>query len=160
VLSAKRRPVYVRFVVPLILIAAIVIGGAVGVVLALGGESGLGDLRRQKAIWRSKDVHNYSFTFTSGDMCGTTRVRVEVQRDRVASSGIIPNACGGGVSNEPLPTVSGVFDRVQDAYKRADKVTVEYDPKYGFPASVRVDEDRSAVDDEHGFGIGEFRPSA
>jgi hypothetical protein len=30
----------------------------------------------------------------------------------------------------------------------------------GFPASVRVDEDRSTIDDEHGFGIEEFRPSA
>ena len=73
------------------------------------------------------------------------------------SVAVIEESCAP-VQLEDAPTIDDLFERLLDAFRRSDEVRVDYDPDYGFPVSVGVDRDKSAMDDEYGFGAKDFEP--
>ena len=56
-------------------------------------------------------------------------------------------------------TIDRVFSELQsDRIQKADKLTVSYDPTYGFPVEVSIDFIELAVDDELYLSVSAFEP--
>ena len=53
-------------------------------------------------------------------------------------------------------TIDGVFHDLEWDFRHADHVEADYDATWGFPSHVSIDEEKSAIDDEHGYGVEAF----
>ena len=89
-------------------------------------------------------------------MAGECRMLVRVRHSAVASAAPV-QTCPWRQDTTHAPTILDVFAQTRDAYRHNAKVVATFDKRYGFPSSVRVDPSTSVIDDEHGFGITEFR---
>jgi Family of unknown function (DUF6174) len=58
---------------------------------------------------------------------------------------------------EEAGTVEGLFAIAQANLAEADEVEITYDPQYGYPAAIKVDRIKMAVDDEISYYIGSFK---
>jgi len=101
----------------------------------------------QEATWRRAAVPTYSFTYTDAGQMGPRSHDLHVV---------------DGLASAPAPegvpaTIDDVFRLLEKEKARADKVTATYDDLLGYPTSVNIDEQASAVDDEWGFTITNFR---
>jgi hypothetical protein len=56
-------------------------------------------------------------------------------------------------------TVPGLFALIESTRQDADRVTVSYDPEYGFPDHINVDYYLGAVDDELFLAVRDFTPA-
>jgi len=54
-------------------------------------------------------------------------------------------------------TIEGLLDLIEQARGSADKLVVEYDPHYGFPASLEVDYSPFIADDEFSYRLTDFQ---
>jgi hypothetical protein len=109
--------------------------------------------------WEGKEPSAYAFTLRYGSMIGSRSARVRVADGRVVSVSRVRGEQPFRDFDKAV-TVDGVFDLVRADLRRADHVRVTYDPTWGFPASVAVDEMSNAIDDEHGYAISDFTPGA
>ena len=58
------------------------------------------------------------------------------------------------------PRVGDMFDDIQSRLdQRVARITVDYDPTYGYPRSIMVDVAAMAADDEYSHTAGNLRPS-
>jgi hypothetical protein len=54
-------------------------------------------------------------------------------------------------------TIDGLFTKLEaDLNGEADEVTVTYDPAYGFPSEITIDQIKEAVDDELYLAVTNF----
>jgi hypothetical protein len=112
-------------------------------------------LEKNRQIWQSANIYHYRFHLFVGCLCAFTEdmpLIVEVQAGEVVS---MEYQTGNEIdaSNlqtfEEYATIDRVFAEIEaDLDGGADKVTVEYDPFYGFPTKVDIDFVEEAIDDE------------
>lgn len=120
-----------------------------------GGDQGLAAHRR---TWHERGLTSYTFVFTAFGMAGTQSVRVTVRDGKAVAAE--PGPGTQQYTFEPArPTVDEVFTLLAKDLDKADEVTISWDAAYGVPTHVRVDQDRHAIDDEHGYGVSDVRPA-
>ncbi|MBI2333200.1 MAG: hypothetical protein HYU84_13770, partial [Chloroflexi bacterium] len=52
--------------------------------------------------------------------------------------------------------IENLFAVAEESLANADKVEITYDPTYGFPASIAVDQIEMAMDDEISYSVENF----
>jgi hypothetical protein len=120
-------------------------------------------LSRNRALWESQDISHYRLQLGIGCFCAfmdLMPLSVEVRDGQVVS---LLDASGRPVPGDRLEMleryagIDKVFELVDQAISgKADKVTVTYDPTYGFPTQVSIDYIKLAVDDELGLQVSNF----
>ena len=114
------------------------------------------------ALWKSQSINHYRFDLRIGCMCpwsGMMPVAVEVQNGAILS---MTASNGGDITPyldtfRPRATVENLFATVDTAIsKRVYQLTVHYDAKYGFPASIVVNPSKAIMDDETGYYVTNF----
>ncbi len=59
---------------------------------------------------------------------------------------------------ENLASVSDIFDRLYNAYQsNAERIDVSYDPDYGYPSSVYIDQSSMIADEEMSYRISDMK---
>ena len=110
--------------------------------------------------WQDSGLDNYSFTlqrecFCFGDV--TRPVNIDVQNGKIASASFADT--GEPVDGFDLNslTVDDLFKQIDTALKSgAAQVNVQYDPTYGFPTSIYIDQDVMIADEEVSLSVSNF----
>lgn len=114
---------------------------------------------RQK--WQDAGIDNYSFTLQRDCFCtedARRPIMIEVENGRVKSATYAD-------TGEPLPadldfnrlTVDDLFQQIDEALDSgASEVNVTYDPAYGYPVSIFIDQDTQMADEEVRLSISNF----
>lgn len=107
---------------------------------------------------------DYAYTLSVGCFCLVTGpLRITVQ------GGVVTRVEELSVRESDDPVVDDILAErsitlvelgalVRRARLTADAVEVEYDPTYGFPASVSIDYERNATDDEIRYTVTDYTP--
>ena len=129
-----------------------------------GGGS---ELSRNQQKWQDADITHYRFTLNIGCFCAFRSqmpATVEVQNGEVVS---IIGADGEAISTiDPIneyvlsyATIDRIFAELDsDSVREADKLTVTYEPTYGFPSEIYIDFIERAIDDELSITVSAFEP--
>lgn len=133
--------------------------GAVGCSVFTDPDDDLAtDLQRAEFRWQQAGVQDYQVVVQNLCFCGYTRpVRLTVRQGTVVSR---VDAETGEVapSYANARDIPELFDLVREAIERdAYKMTVTYDPQYGFPRQINIDYIGNAVDDELSVTVSEFQ---
>jgi hypothetical protein len=125
------------------------------------------EFSRNQAKWQDADISHYRFELNVGCFCAFRSqmpATVEVQDGEIVS---ITGADGKPILvSDPLneyvlrfATIDRLFSELEsDSFREADKITVTYDPTYGFPSDVSIDFIELAVDDELYLSVSAFEP--
>ena len=123
------------------------------------------ELTRNQKKWRAANVRNYRFQLMVGCYCPMTAmmpITVEVRDGTVVSltdsNGVVvaPNDQGSDFFRQ-YATIDSIYAELTSVrFNDADKLTITYDPTYGFPSEVSADFIEMAVDDELYLGVTEF----
>jgi Family of unknown function (DUF6174) len=161
-LDSSRRPVGRAFLAAL---AAILLA-LPAVSCSITGPSSRSDaqreLSRNRQRWTSAGIHNYEFDYQLRCGCppeNTRPAHITVRQDAVASVVHNDDGLATYTSVDGWPTVNGLFAEVQARLDEGvARITVDYDPTYGYPRSIVVDVLAMAVDDEYSHMAGNLRP--
>ena len=115
------------------------------------------ELARNRDRWASTHPASYRYTWSNGCFCpqsATGPFIVTVRGDTVQ---LEPKKPGHLEPMDSLkPGIDDAFTTAAQALDRADEVTIEYDPTYGYPASIVIDWVKDAVDDEESLTISDL----
>jgi hypothetical protein len=116
-------------------------------------------LVQNRSLWESQAIQHYRFNFKIGCFCpwnALMPLTIEVKNGEI----IAMVASNGGDITPYLDTfrahatIESLFDLVDSAIsKRVYRLVVQYDPKYGFPASIVINPSRMIMDDETGYYV-------
>lgn len=107
-------------------------------------------LERARAQWLEHGGDYYQVTVQRICFCPSIDpVRIRVHNGQVIDRTVVP-------TGQPLdprladayPAIPGLFDLVEDAYRRADKVNVTFNELFGYPENVTIDYVAAGIDDE------------
>lgn len=143
-----------------------IILGILTVILVACSVSG-SELSLNQDKWQDANITHYRIELTVGCFCpfrSQMPFTVEVQNDEVVSM--------VDVNGEVFPltdpmsefilryaTIDRLFSELEsDSVREADKLTVTYDPTYGFPTEIGIDFIERAMDDELAVTISAFEP--
>lgn len=114
-------------------------------------------LERHRAAWAARHPVAYRYTFRNGCFCPPAvtgpflvTVRVDTQVIEVGEPG------GAEPARTVDPGIDAVFRSTRDALEHAEQVQVAYDPTFGFPALLAVDDRLDTGDDESRVTISGF----
>ncbi|WP_342631104.1 DUF6174 domain-containing protein [Marinobacter alkaliphilus] len=144
--------------------------GAVILSLLLAGCAGAGKdkdmspvstIDEARALWQSQGVKGYEVTIEQTCFCPPDLLqpmRVTVREGRVIDiEGLEQPLNHPDILDERRLTIEGLLELVEQARGSADKLLVEYDPHYGFPASLEVDYSPFIADDEFSYRLTDFQ---
>ena len=127
--------------------------------LSACGPSQRPALHHTRALWESQAIRHYRFNFRIGCMCpwaAMMPLTVEVQDGAIVS---MVGRNGADITPyldtfRPHATIESLFDLVDSAIsRRVYSLEVQYDPTYGFPASIIINPSRLVMDDETGYYV-------
>lgn len=118
------------------------------------------DLDAARERWEASGLDAYEMTLRRVCFCPapdyTGPFAVAVRGGEVASVTLD----GAAVDDERGETVDDLFDLIEDAYTRkAQSVTVEFDPELGYPTNVAIDYSLQMADEEIGYMVSDLRPA-
>ncbi|BEH15791.1 DUF6174 domain-containing protein [Marinobacter shengliensis] len=120
-----------------------------------------GSIEEAKALWQSRGVMGYEVTIEQTCFCPPDLLqpmRVTVREGKVIDiEGLEQPLNHPDILDERRLTIEGLLDLVEQARGSADKLVVEYDPHYGFPASLEVDYSPFIADDEFSYRLTDFQ---
>ncbi|MCC5667174.1 DUF6174 domain-containing protein [Nostoc sp. CHAB 5784] len=113
-------------------------------------------------LWRQKKISNYRYEFTRSCFCfpkSTEPVIIEV-RNGVTTS--ITYKYGKNPVDtalfEKYNTIPKLFNIIRNAFiKKADNLTVQYNPTLGYPTQINIDYDKQRTDDTIFFTISNLQ---
>lgn len=120
------------------------------------------ELESNQQKWQSANIGHYRFELNVGCFCAfrdKMPLSVEVKNRQVVA---MTYADGTPVSEsdrpifQPYESLDAMFSYVSQQMTNADEVTVTYDADYGFPAEVKIDAIKAAVDDELYLSVSGF----
>ena len=134
-------------------------------ILSACSFSSTNEIKANQDKWIKSGITHYRFELSIGCFCAfrdKMPLLIEVKDGEVVSM-----TYGDG---SPVPaddanleffngfsTVDRLFQYLQsDAAKKADEVKVDYEPTYGYPIMVSIDQIKAAMDDEYGITISNF----
>jgi len=141
-------------------VMALILSGCAVMGSALGSQS---EIEQNKEKWRDANVSHYRYELFISCFCVFNEdmpLMIEVQDGKVVSMEF-----QSGKEIDPglrelfdkYATIDRLFAELEaDLNGAADKVDVEYDPKYGFPTTASIDFVEEAVDDELYLSISNF----
>ena len=115
--------------------------------------------------WNDANISHYRYSLFIGCLCAfrdQMPLTIEVKDGEVVS---MTRSDGTAVSStdpsydifETYATVDRIFLKLEaDQTGDADDVIVTFDPTYGFPANVAVDNIKEAMDDEISYQVSDF----
>lgn len=115
-------------------------------------NSQLKQLTANRQLWRKQNIRNYRYKFSRSCFCapkarGPISVTVRKGRRTYLSDGT-----GKPVERElfqQYDTVPKLFNLIEDAIaKKASNLTVQYDPKLGYPTQINIDYNSQIADEE------------
>jgi hypothetical protein len=119
------------------------------------------ELSQNRQRWASSGIHEYEFDYQMSCFCppeATKPVHITVRQDAVASVVRNEDGLAAGTSYAAWPTVLGLFADIETRLDQGvSRITVDYDPTYGYPRSIVVDVAAMAVDDEYSRTAGNLR---
>jgi len=136
-------------------------------ILAACTAGGGTELSRNQSKWQDANISHYRFELTVGCFCpfrSQMPMTVEVQNGEIVS---MVDVNGQAVSaDDPMSefivkyaTIDRLFSELEsDSVQQADKLTVSYDPAYGFPSEISIDFIELAMDDELYLSVSAFEP--
>jgi hypothetical protein len=138
----------------LVLAACSVIGNA------MGSQS---EIEQNKEKWQDANISHYRYRLHISCFCAFVEnmpLIIEVQDGEVVS---MEYQSGNEIEDvnrelfDKYATIDRIFAELEaDLNGAADKVTVEYDPTYGFPTRADIDFIENAIDDELYLTISDF----
>ena len=136
----------------------------IAMVLTLSACGGGSTFQQNQDKWESQNIDHYRFTVVVGCFCpfAGAEVTYEVLNGQVVNETVMPapdrldDPTRISDFYQPYNTIGKVFDYVEKSVKEADDTTIQYDPTYGFPSSVTVDQIKQAVDDEMYLTLSNF----
>ena len=144
--------------------------GAVVLSLLLTGCAGAGKdtdvspastIEEARALWQSQGVKGYEVTIEQTCFCPPDLLqpmRVTVREGKVIDiEGLEQPLNHPDILDERRLTIEGLLDLIEQARGSADKLVVEYDAQYGFPASLEVDYSPFIADDEFSYRLTDFQ---
>lgn len=133
-----------------------------------GGPSGsdaprndvLQKLADQQAVWAAKKLDDYSFTITRACFCPFTEPVVVTVVDGAVTSASRDGKPVPAPELQGLPTTIPALFAAVRSNANAARVTVDWDPTFGYPFNIAIDAIENAVDDEFGYQVTDFRPAS
>ena len=136
--------VFISTVLPLVLLAGCALFGE--------DDDDLSEVEQNRRQWERLGIDAYAYDLTIVCFCAhVAPVRVQVRADTVFSA---TNPETGETVEEPYRTrtIDELFDVVEDAVaQQADRLEVEYDEAFGYPARIYVDYRFNLADEEMTF---------
>ncbi len=138
---------------------------ALAIILTACSGRGSSEYDKNLAKWNDAHITHYRYSLFIGCFCpfvDDMPVTIEVNNGEIVSmtSGKGTVIDSTGPLQEVLKqysTIDRVFLKLEaDLTGDADEVAVTYDPVYGFPVNVAVDNIRAAVDDEISYQVSNF----
>jgi hypothetical protein len=136
----------------LLVLMTLVLAACTAIGNAMGSQS---EIEQNKEKWQDASISHYRYHLHISCFCAFVEnmpLIIEVQDGRVVSmdfqSGneIDPNLLE---LFDKYTTIDHIFAELEaDLNGAADKVTIEYDPTYGFPTKADIDFVEEAIDDE------------
>jgi hypothetical protein len=133
---------------------------ACSVVNAAGNQS---EIEQNKEKWQDSGISHYRFQLFLSCFCVFNEdmpLIIEVQDGEVVSMGYQSRNEIDATNRElfdKYATIDRIFAELEAGLNgAADKVTVEYDPMYGFPTKADIDVVEEAIDDELYLTISNF----
>ena len=127
---------------------------------SLGGQT---EIERNKEKWQAANISHYRYNLFVGCFCVFSQdmpLIVEVKDGELVS---MKYQSGNEIDTssrelfEKYASIERVFSELETNINgKADKVTVTYDPMYGFPAKIDVDFIKNAMDDELSLTVSNF----
>ena len=123
----------------------------------------LASLTHNRDLWKSHRIRHYRYTLRNGCFCPfTDPVVIEVRNDQTVS--IVDKATGktheGNIDFreyfEHVDTMDKVFQFIEYALKEADRVSVDYDDRFGYPVEVSILWNWGWTDSSSGYHISDF----
>lgn len=136
----------------LLVLMTLVLAACTAIGNAMGSQS---EIEQNKEKWQDANISHYRYHLHISCFCAFVEnmpLIIEVQDGQVVSmefqSGneIDPNLLE---LFDKYATIDHIFAELEaDLNGAADKVTIEYDPTYGFPTKADIDFVEEAIDDE------------
>lgn len=113
----------------------------------------ISQLQTHRQLWHSQKIANYQYSYKQVCFCplpSNIPVRVLVKNNKVI--GVTPLETGQTleeVNLDSYKTINQLFEIIENAVtKNADKITVTYNSKLGYPTEIFIDYIVLAADDE------------
>lgn len=144
----------------LFIIMAVLLTACSALTGAAGNQS---EIEKNKEKWQDAGIPHYRYNLDISCFCafrGDMPLVVEVKDGNVVSMEYQSGKAIEDVNRElfdKYATIDRLFAELEaDLNGAADKVTVEYDPTYGFPTKADIDFIEQAVDDELYLTVSNF----
>jgi hypothetical protein len=118
-----------------------------------GTNEGQKELSQKQQLWTTQKALNYRYTLENSCFCipeATQPVSIEVRDGERISIKAVKD--GSSVNEEyfaAYDTIPKLFDLLQAAYnKKANRISVSFDPKLGFPTRIFIDFAQNIADEE------------
>lgn len=137
------------------------------IVLTACASGEMTELSRNQQKWQDANITHYRFQLGVSCFCpvgGVMPMTVEVNNGEIVSlldvnGDVFPAADPLNELILKYATIDRIFSELaQDSVQGADKLTVTYDPTYGFPSDVSIDYIELAADDELYLSVSAFEP--
>jgi len=146
----------------------LVVGLGVGAAMMLGGPASDGPIAQNRALWASQGLDDYTFVLERSCFCIFREpVEIVVADGRTESVSIAET---GETETEFLvlseefrsvDTIDKLFDLLQESVNAGfATVDVTFDPTYGHPIEIFIDQDKQMADEEVWYTIQSLTPSS
>ncbi|AFY58596.1 hypothetical protein Riv7116_6247 [Rivularia sp. PCC 7116] len=118
-------------------------------------------LRFNRRLWRKQKITNYRYTLSNSCFCvpeARGPVIIEVRNGKTVS---VTSEATGEEANpdffQNFDTIPKLFNVIRDAInRRADRLDVEYDAKFGYPTNISIDYKFQLADEELFLSVTNF----
>ncbi len=120
------------------------------------------ELTHNREKWLLTDIHHYRFQVIVSCFCSFVHqmpLEVEVQDGQVVSMTYKDGTAVPAQERSAfakVETIDALFDYSSRVMQQADRVDIQYDPIYSYPASVSIDFMKNAMDDEMDLRVQSF----
>ena len=144
----------------LFIIMALVLTACSAIAGAAGNQS---EIEKNKEKWQDAGISHYRYNLNISCFCAFAQdmpLVIEVLDGKVVSMEYQSGKAIEDVNHElfdKYATIDRLFAELEaDLNGAADKVTIEYDPTYGFPTKADIDFIEQAIDDELYLTVSNF----
>lgn len=128
------------------------------------------NFRTNLNLWKEQNVENYSFEFSKLCYCGGlfNPSIIVIKADTIHA--VLDPETGETLRDpqtdelvfpmyfESFLTIDELFDIIDSARQKADKLNVEYNLRSGYPEHIDIDYIKEAIDDEVTYRVDSFEP--